>query len=204
MESFTGPAPSVLALATPPVSLQAGPDAPCYVVAAYGDGSLQCLLRDSLQQVGSAEVPNLSDDDPSRGRAECAGSPSKKRARPSGVSAPPVCSVSFSATGNALVVVDALGRLRAYRVSPISDPGGAHTVPFLVTMLEYCLVSGRDCWDVTACARAGHVEAACERLAENFGRQQPSVRAYYETRCEERERERVILMGAVVSLYRDF
>ncbi len=181
VESFSGPAPRVLAVATPALSLQSGSGAPCYAVAAYSDGSLQCLLRDSLQQVGSTEIPKLllrtSDQAETGG-----GSPAKKRPRPSSAAASPIRSLSFTATGNALVAVDATGQIYAYCVSPISDPGGSHTPAFLSTMLEYCLVSGIDSWDVTACARAGHIEAVCERLEENFAKQSTNVKEYYDTR----------------------
>ncbi len=180
VETFTGPSPSVLALSTPPVSLQSGPEAPCYVMAAFGDGSIQCLLRDSLQQVGSVDLPSLGGNSTSPS-SSAGGSPSRKRKGESPSAT--LRSLSFATTGNALVAVDSVGHLFAYRVSPISDPGGPHTVPFLATALEHCLVSGRDPWDAAACAASpAHLDAACERLQDNFSRQAPGVRAYYGAR----------------------
>lgn len=181
VETFTGPSPSVLALSTPPVSLQSGPEAPCYVMAAFGDGSIQCLLRDSLQQVGSVDLPSLGGNSTSPSSSSAGGSPSRKRKGESPSAT--LRSLSFATTGNALVAVDSVGHLFAYRVSPISDPGGPHTVPFLATALEHCLVSGRDPWDAAACAASpAHLDAACERLQDNFARQAPGVRAYYGAR----------------------
>ena len=39
------------------LDIQTGRGAACYVTIAYSDGSIQCLLRDSLQQIGSADLP---------------------------------------------------------------------------------------------------------------------------------------------------
>jgi hypothetical protein len=57
VETFTGHASQIVALATPHSTLQSGSNAPCYVTAAFSDGTIQCLLRDSLQQIGSVELP---------------------------------------------------------------------------------------------------------------------------------------------------
>ena len=54
----------------------------------------------------------------------------------------------FTSTGTGLLVTDSLGQLYLYRMSPIADPGGPHVAAYLVTMYEYCLVSGRDWWDL--------------------------------------------------------
>ena len=90
--------------------------------------------------------------------------------------------MSFTATGNALVVTDSLGQLYLYRMSPISDPGGPHTVPYLVTMYEYSLVSGVDFWDLTICTKLAHIDPICDKLTENYGRQPESNKKYYQFR----------------------
>ena len=58
-ETFNGPPASVLCLASCRNVYQTGRGAACYVTVAYGDGSIQCLLRDSLQQIGSVDVPSV-------------------------------------------------------------------------------------------------------------------------------------------------
>ena len=57
VEVFTGNASQVVSLSTPATSLQTGTGSPCYVTVAYADGTVQCLLRDSLQQIGSVDLP---------------------------------------------------------------------------------------------------------------------------------------------------
>ena len=57
----------------------------------------------------------------------------------------------------------------------IEFPCGLHSPNNLVTMLEYCLVSGYDWWDLTICAKPGHLEAICERLTEDFNKQPPAL-----------------------------
>lgn len=47
----------LVSLATPRSSLVGGERPSCYVVVGFADGSIQCLIRDSLQQISSAELP---------------------------------------------------------------------------------------------------------------------------------------------------
>ena len=111
----------------------------CYIAAAFSDGTVQCLLRDSLHQVESVELP--------RGGNLLTTTPLT------------ISSLSFTATANCLLVTDSLGQLYLYRVSPIFYPGGPPNPPFTVTMLEYCLLSGRDCWDLVVASKASKLEA---------------------------------------------
>jgi hypothetical protein len=60
--------------------------------------------------------------------------------------------------------------------------GGPHTVPYLVTMFEYCLVSGKDFWDVSVCSNPAQIEPICSKLTENYDRQPANVQAYYYSR----------------------
>ena len=64
-------------------------------------------------------------------------------------------------------------------ISPSLSLGGPHTVPYLVTMFEYCLVAGIDFWDLTLCAKATHIDQLCDKLTENFDFQPASVQKYY-------------------------
>jgi len=54
-------------------------------------------------------------------------------------------------------------------------PGGPLTVPYAVTLLEYCLISGMDWWDVLLALRPSMLEAVCERFTESFNRQTSST-----------------------------
>ena len=79
--------------------------------------------------------------------------------------------MSFSANGNVLVVIDSLGQVYIYRMSPVSDPGGPHVAGNIINMLEYCLISGLDWGDISVCLKAPQVESICERLTEEFHKQ---------------------------------
>ena len=59
----------------------------------FSDGSIQCLIRDNLQQIVSVDLPrsgNLSEE------------PSVKMSR----SSVTICDMAFSSTGNTLVTID--------------------------------------------------------------------------------------------------
>ena len=60
--------------------------------------------------------------------------------------------------------------------------GGLHSPSNLVTMLEYCLVSGYDWWDLTICAKPAHLEPICTRLTEDFNRQPQALQQLYWSR----------------------
>jgi hypothetical protein len=54
-----------------------------------------------------------------------------------------ICDMSFTSTGNALVVIDSLGQLYVYRMSPISDPGqstGFFGCPFQIVGCPFQIV----------------------------------------------------------------
>ena len=172
---------AVVGLATPRSSVMGGGRAACYIAVAFGDGSVQCLLREGLQQIESVELPrggNLGwgGKTPGQGRV--------------GVS---IQGLAFTATGNCLVAVDSLGQLYLYSMSPISDPGGPSSAPFTVQALEYCLVSGKDWWDLAIAFRpAAKLETICDRFAESYARQPSGVQRYYHSR----------FMSMKASLYR--
>jgi len=177
-DEFSGGGGRVLGVVSPRSSVMGGARPSCYVAVAFSDGSVQCLLRDSLQQIESVELP--------RGGNLGWG----------GKTAPPpltICSLSFTATGNALVVTDSLGQLYLYSMSPIADPGGPSSAPFTVQALEYCLVSGKDWWDLAVAFKpSSKLEAVADRFSESFSAQPAGVRSYYHSR----------FMGMKASLYR--
>ncbi len=59
------------------------------------------------------------------------------------------------------------------------DPGGPHVPLSLQTMLEYCLVSGLDWWDVTICMKQSQIEEVAKRLEEDFKKQSAGKQDYY-------------------------
>jgi len=160
----------LLALATPHFSVLGGRKPACYIAAAFSDGTVQCLLRDSLQQIESVELPRA-------GNIGTGGQASGQ----SRVSVT-ITSLHFTATANCLVVTDSLGQVYLYRMSPLSDPGGPPSPSFTVTMLEYCLLSGRDSWDLVLASKSSKLEGVCEKFSSLFGMQPAGVRQYYLSR----------------------
>ena len=127
-----------------------------------------------------------------------------------------LCSLSFAATGNCLVVIDSLGQLYLYSMSPIADPGGPSSAPFTVQVsllhqnirhhrgpqaLEYCLVSGKDWWDLAVAFKPpSKLEAVADRFSESFAAQPSGVRSYYHSRFMSMKASLYRLAGS--SLYR--
>ena len=169
--SVSGLASQIVSVATPLRCFQTGRAAACYVTVAYSDGSIQCLIRDNLQQIGSVDLPKsgllLNTDEHISKKSK---------------SSVNICQLAFTATGNALVAIDSLGQLYLYRMSPITDPGGPHVPAELQTMFEYCLVSGLDWWDLTVCLKSSQIETICHRLEEDFNKQSKAVQDYYFSR----------------------
>ena len=54
---FSSGGAKLSAFTTPRVSIVGGSKPSCYIVVAFADGSIQCLIRDSLQQIASVELP---------------------------------------------------------------------------------------------------------------------------------------------------
>ena len=127
-----------------------------------------------------------------------------------------LCSLSFAATGNCLVVIDSLGQLYLYSMSPIADPGGPSSAPFTVQVsllhqnirhhrgpqaLEYCLVSGKDWWDLAVAFKPpSKLKAVADRFAESFSAQPSGVCSYYHSRFMSMKASLYRLAGS--SLYR--
>ena len=186
----------VVKISTPHCAFQTGRASACYVTVCYTDGSIQCILRDKLQQIGCVDIPksgNLQLNLTSDNYSSMGGEPSAaKISRMSSVS---ICDASFSANGNVLIVIDSLGQFYFYRMSPISDPGGPHTPDSIVLMLTKCLLSGYDWWDISICCGAvslagnkfttsnpasmNPIDVICEKMTEDFNKQPTNIQHYY-------------------------
>jgi len=172
-DEFSVGGAGVVSVATPRSSVMGGKKPACYVAVAFSDGTVQLLLRDSLAQIASVELP--------RG-GNVAWNRTTNSSSSSHRVTVTICSLSFTSTGNCLVVTDSLGQLYLYRMSPIADPGGPPLAPYIVTMLEYCLVSGKDWWDLAVASKHSKLEAICDKFSEIFSNQPLGQQQYYFTR----------------------
>lgn len=83
--------------------------------------------------------------------------------------------------GHLLIAIDAEGQLYTYRISyPHQDQAsGQLSMNYAISLLEYCLVSGYDAFDVFLLLKQQQIETVIERLTENFTRQPAYVQQYF-------------------------
>ena len=148
----------LVSLSTPCCSL----DKSCYIALAYNDGSVQLLAREGLTQVASVDLPRS-------GNNVWSGVVTSTLSH-SPVTITQLC---FTSTSSCLVAADSLGQLYLFR---LTDPGNN-----IVTLLEYCLVTGRDTWDITIASDHTKLESVTEKLSQNFSRQSPGQQQYFNT-----------------------
>ncbi|XP_071450727.1 mediator of RNA polymerase II transcription subunit 16 [Hetaerina americana] len=168
---FRGSSPATC-IATTQTSLTTATPPPAHIVIALADSTLHCLHRDGLKQVSTVSMLQAwraSNEEP----------PCSKVARWAGPATP--SHLGFTWTGNCLVVVDTKGQVFVYRVPPLLEPSGTMTVAWACTMLEYCLFTGFDWWDVLVCIPrpARILDAVADRLVESFLRQLPPIQQFY-------------------------
>ncbi|XP_025830176.1 mediator of RNA polymerase II transcription subunit 16 isoform X2 [Agrilus planipennis] len=137
-----------------------------YIVAAFADNSLHCLYRDSLKVISSTTI-NLNyrpgDDHSSKYL--------KLNTK--------IKQIDMSWLGHLLLVIDTEGHLHLFKLPPQIESSTPLTVPYVTTMLEYCLVTGLDWLDLLLAMRPGMLDALCERFTESFSRQTPAVQQFY-------------------------
>jgi len=126
-----------------------------HLIFATRSGDLICLQRENMQLIGQMNVTE---------KAHYEAPPNKA-----------VSTMSFTATGNALIVFDSAATMFVCKLSPVTDPGGPITIPYAVMALEYCLTTGIDHWDILIGLRPAMLDSICERLTENFNQQSPGL-----------------------------
>lgn len=155
----------VVALTTPRTSIYESSPPPSYILAAYKDKSIKCFYRDALQFVFNIIInPGLFH------RAD--GGMKQLRIGSS------IVDMQLTWTGSTLVALDSSSQLYLYRLSPVTDPGGPISANYTVALLEYCLITGIDWWDILLGLRAPLIEQVCDKLTENFNRQSPGLQQY--------------------------
>ncbi|GIY47012.1 mediator of RNA polymerase II transcription subunit 16 [Caerostris darwini] len=166
--SSTSPS-SVVAMATPRLSIYDANPPPSYILVAYKDNSIKCFYRESLQL-----ACNISVNTGSHRRDEHTMYSHQQGMKPYFHSAA-ISDMQLSWTGCTLVAIDSLSQVFLYRLCPVTDIGGPMTTSYALTVLEYCLVTGTDWWDVVLSLRPGWIESICEKFTESFNRQPPAA-----------------------------
>ncbi|XP_056108652.1 mediator of RNA polymerase II transcription subunit 16 isoform X1 [Rhinichthys klamathensis goyatoka] len=143
---------------------------------AFHDGSIQILHRLSLHTMGVFYG--------SSGSSQRVGEePAIKRQRTGGPTLH-FKALQFSWTSLALVGVDNHGKLHMLRVSPsMGQMLDMNTLlRHLLFLLEYCMVTGYDWWDVLLHAQPGMVHNLLEKLHEEYMRQNQALQQVLSTR----------------------
>lgn len=64
-------------------------------------------------------------------------------------------------------------------VDTLHRSGGPMSPNYIVTLLEYCLITGIDWWDVLLGVRSALIEPVCERLSYTFSQQPQSLQVFW-------------------------
>lgn len=83
--------------------------------------------------------------------------------------------------GHLMMVIDTHGTLCAYKIAyPHQDMSSSMmSTLYIVSLLEYCLVSGNDALDIFLHVKPALLDGVVDRLTENFTRQPPPVQQFY-------------------------
>ena len=151
----------VACIATPRLSILDVTPPPSFVVVAYSDNTIKCMLRENLKELERMTLPvsgsNKTED--------------KSRVRSHSL-IPRITDMQFTWNGCVLLLLNSFSELLLLRMNPITDPTSPHvSLPFVQTMLEYCLQTGYDCWDVLLSLKGCSLEAVSEVLSSGFAKQ---------------------------------
>ncbi|KAF5274831.1 hypothetical protein FQR65_LT00414 [Abscondita terminalis] len=137
-----------------------------YIVASFADNSIHCLYKDSLKSFINTTLnvnQRQSDDYGSKYQ--------KLNVK--------ISQIDMTWLGNLLLVIDTHGYLHMFKLPPQVDSSTPLSVPYATTMLEYCLVTGLDWFDLLLAVRPGMLDPLCERLTESFNRQSSAIQQFF-------------------------
>lgn len=157
----------VVSIATPRMSLFDINPPPSYILVAYKDNTLKCYFRENLHLVSKVNLSSALFK---------VGETAKSFGLQKPIVIPRISTINdmqFTWSSCAMVAIDSLSQIFLYRLSPITDCGGPMTPNFAQTMLEYCLVSGNDWWDIMLSLKPNLIDPICEKITETFMKKQP-------------------------------
>ncbi|XP_054161333.1 mediator of RNA polymerase II transcription subunit 16-like [Oppia nitens] len=154
---------SVVSIATPRLSLFDTSPPPSYILVAFKDNTIKCFYRENLHLVVILNIGNIHNRNLDSNKSF-----GMQKALTTQPSMTTISDMQFTWSSCAMVAIDSLSQIYVYKLSPITDPGGAMNPNYAQTMLEYCLVSGNDWWDVIVSLKPNLIESVCERITESF------------------------------------
>ncbi|KAM9848344.1 mediator of RNA polymerase II transcription subunit 16 [Aulostomus maculatus] len=146
---------------------------------AFHDGSIQILHRLSLHTMGVFYGSSSAS-----GPGQRSGDESTIKRQRTGGSGVHFKALQFSWTSLALAGVDNHGKLHMLRVSPSMGQvlEMNTTLRHLLFLLEYCMVTGYDWWDVLLHVQPSMVHNLVEKLHEEYMRQNQALQQVLATR----------------------
>lgn len=175
---------NVCAICTPRLCVLDIAPPPSYIVVAYQDGTIKCMYRELLCEVSRATLPSSKQLLNENGTKSYGNNTLSKNTFVGPSSK--VCDMQFTWTGSSLVVLTALSELAIFRLPPITDPNSQNaSIHFVQSMLEHCLVTGHDWWDLIFGLKPSSIEPLADSLTQAFAKQPPAIQQKYSIRFQE-------------------
>ncbi|KAH8023282.1 hypothetical protein HPB51_011725 [Rhipicephalus microplus] len=140
-ESATYTSP-VMALCTPRLSIYDMSPPPSYIIAAYKDNVIKCFSSCQLKVL----------------HGKCAlcsthlNATALFRHKPQSIKYQhlnaTVSHMQLSWTSSVMVAIDSLSQIYLFRLAPVTEPSTPVSPSYTMTLLEHCLMTGTDWWDV--------------------------------------------------------
>ncbi|XP_072042596.1 mediator of RNA polymerase II transcription subunit 16-like [Amphiura filiformis] len=136
-----------------------------FLALAYQDGSIKLLHRNTLKPYAAFKYEGVKGD---------SGPQAKRQKLYNGKN---LVFMEMSTACCSIVGLDRRGALCLIKIAPTLgqalDQGAArtHTITQIVNLLEYCMVTGCDWWDLLLTITLGMVDTVIDKLTEAFNRQ---------------------------------
>jgi mediator of RNA polymerase II transcription subunit 16 len=149
----------VVCVATPRLSVLDVTPPPSYIIVAYEDNTIKCMVRENLKEVDHLNLSSAGKGD-DKSRVKTMSTIFK------------VADMQFSWNGCVLILLNSFSELQALRLIPIIEANSSLPgLSSVLLMLEYCLLTGYDCWDILIGLKGNNFETLYEQLHSGFMKQ---------------------------------
>lgn len=153
------------------------------IAIAFTDNIIKCLNRQGLNEICSLSLCNLFSNRMSTDGAKSANKFSDKTVSH-------LTDMVLSSNGCALLGITSNAELVAFRITVVCEtitPNSDHLKMSLSpqTLLEYCLITGNDWWDIQTCLKSSSIDSCFESLNSSFSKQHSSLQAKLFVRLQE-------------------
>ncbi|KAL1441705.1 hypothetical protein MTO96_008422 [Rhipicephalus appendiculatus] len=93
-----------------------------------------------------------------------------------------VSHMQLSWTSSVMVAIDSLSQIYLFKLAPVTEPSTPVSPSYTMTLLEHCLMTGTDWWDVLLSMRPGVIETICDKFTEIFNKQPPGMQQCFLSR----------------------